>query len=77
MKDEQSASKGNPIIIASTGMRIAVDYRRGTGGDEGLTLMLPQWVKTRRENSALRLFQEHAALPRRLLCQYSSSRYES
>lgn len=47
MKDEQSASKGNPIIIASTGMRIAVDYRRGTGGDEGLTLMLPQWVKTR------------------------------
>jgi hypothetical protein len=37
MKDEQSASKGNPIIIASTGMRIAVDYRRGIGGDEGLT----------------------------------------
>ena len=31
------ATKSDPIIIEAAGMRIWVDYRRGIGGDEGLT----------------------------------------
>ena len=30
-------TKSDPIIIEAAGMRIWVDYRRGIGGDEGLT----------------------------------------
>lgn len=30
-------TKSDPIIIEATGMRIWVDYRKGIGGDEGLT----------------------------------------
>ena len=30
-------TKSDPIIIDAAGMRIWVDYRRGIGGDEGLT----------------------------------------
>lgn len=38
MEKEQSALKqSKPIIIEAAGMRIAVDYRQGVGGDEGLT----------------------------------------
>jgi len=31
------ATKSDPIIIEAAGMRIWVDYRKGIGGDEGLT----------------------------------------
>lgn len=38
MEKEQSVPKQSaPIVIAATGMQIWVDYRRGVGGDEGLT----------------------------------------
>jgi len=38
MEKEQAAPKqSGPIVIAATGMQIWVDYRRGVGGDEGLT----------------------------------------
>ena len=38
MENEQSMpTKSDPIIIETAGMRIWVDYRRGIGGDEGLT----------------------------------------
>lgn len=30
-------TKNDPIIIEAAGLRIWVDYRRGIGGDEGLT----------------------------------------
>ena len=30
-------TKSDPIVIEAAGMRIWVDYRRGIGGDEGLT----------------------------------------
>lgn len=30
-------TKSDPIIIEAAGMRIWVDYRKGIGGDEGLT----------------------------------------
>lgn len=41
MEKEQSTPKqSEPIIIETAGMRIAVDYRRGVGGDEGLTFDL-------------------------------------
>ena len=30
-------TKSDPIVIEATGMRIWVDYRKGIGGDEGLT----------------------------------------
>lgn len=30
-------TKSDPIIIEAAGLRIWVDYRRGIGGDEGLT----------------------------------------
>jgi len=31
------STKSDPIIIEAVGMRIWVDYRKGIGGDEGLT----------------------------------------
>ena len=38
MEKEQSlAKKSDPIVIEAAGMRIWVDYRKGIGGDEGLT----------------------------------------
>ncbi|MBM2803991.1 MAG: hypothetical protein HW419_1884 [Deltaproteobacteria bacterium] len=38
METEPSVpKKSNPIVIETAGMRIWVDYRRGVGGDEGLT----------------------------------------
>ena len=38
MENEKSATeKSKPIIIEAPGMRMSVDYRRGVGGDEGLT----------------------------------------
>jgi len=38
MEKEQSVSKkSSPIVIEAAGMKIWVDYRRGVGGDEGLT----------------------------------------
>jgi hypothetical protein len=36
-KESSMRQKSDPIIIESAGMRIWVDYRRGVGGDEGLT----------------------------------------
>jgi hypothetical protein len=36
-KEPSMRQKSDPIIIESAGMRIWVDYRRGVGGDEGLT----------------------------------------
>ena len=38
MDTEQSIPKKSaPVVIEAAGMRIWVDYRRGIGGDEGLT----------------------------------------
>ena len=38
MEQEQSMpKKSDPIVIEAAGMRIWVDYRKGIGGDEGLT----------------------------------------
>lgn len=55
MEKEQSTPKqSDPIIIETAGMRIAVDYRRGVGGDEGLTfdLTVAGEKETEREFSA-------------------------
>ena len=38
METEQPMpKKSDPVVIEAAGMRIWVDYRRGIGGDEGLT----------------------------------------
>jgi len=38
METEQAMlKKSDPVVIEAAGMRIWVDYRRGVGGDEGLT----------------------------------------
>jgi hypothetical protein len=39
-KEPSMRKKSDPIIIEAAGMRIWVDYRRGVGGDEGLTFDL-------------------------------------
>lgn len=39
-KEPSIRKKSDPIIIEAAGMRIWVDYRRGVGGDEGLTFDL-------------------------------------
>jgi hypothetical protein len=39
-KEPSMHKKSDPIIIEAAGMRIWVDYRRGVGGDEGLTFDL-------------------------------------
>jgi hypothetical protein len=36
-KEQAMPTKTDPIIIETAAMRIWVDYRRGIGGDEGLT----------------------------------------
>jgi len=36
-KEKSASKKSDPIIFEAAGMRIWVDYRRGLGGDEGLT----------------------------------------
>jgi hypothetical protein len=36
-KEQSMPKKSDPIVIEAAGMRIWVDYRRGIGGDEGLT----------------------------------------
>jgi hypothetical protein len=35
--EPSAAKKSDPIVIEAWGMRIWIDYRRGIGGDEGLT----------------------------------------
>lgn len=41
MENEKSEpKKSSPIVIEAPGMQIWVDYRRGVGGDEGLTFDL-------------------------------------
>ena len=36
-KEQSMPKKSDPVVIEAAGMRIWVDYRRGIGGDEGLT----------------------------------------
>jgi len=36
-KEPSMRQKSDPVVIEAAGMRIWVDYRRGLGGDEGLT----------------------------------------
>jgi len=36
-KEQPESKKNNPIILQTEGIRISMDYRRGVGGDEGLT----------------------------------------
>jgi len=36
-KEQVMSKKSDPIVIEASGMRIWVDYRRGLGGDAGLT----------------------------------------
>jgi hypothetical protein len=49
-KEQSTPGKSNPIIIEAAGMRIAVDHRRGIGGDEGLTFDIT--VAGEKENGA-------------------------
>lgn len=46
-------TKSDPIIIEAAGMRIWVDYRKGIGGDEGLTFD----VVTAGENDGARILR--------------------